>query len=103
MRTPFRIFICGLMAVCLCAVVLAQTDALKNHVAAIKESLANNKQNLRHYQWTETVVVLLNGEEKSRKVYQDHYGPDGTVQKTEVTASPEKRPGGLRGHVMEKK
>ena len=104
MKTPFRIMVMsGLIMAGLCAVLLGQMEALKTHVAEIKASLAQNRQNLRHYQWNETTSVLVNGEEKSRKVYQAHYGPDGTIQKTEVMATPEKHPRGLRGHIMEKK
>jgi len=104
MKTPFRIMVMsGLITAAVCAVVLGQAEALKTHVASIKASLAQNQQNLKHYQWNETTAVLMNGEEKSRKVYQVHYGPDGTIQKTEVMATPEKHARGVRGHIMEKK
>ena len=65
--------------------------ALQTHVAALKQSLAQSKEALEQYQWTETTVVLLNGEEKSRKQYLSRYGADGTLQKTLVEASPEKK------------
>jgi len=104
MKPTLRIAVmAGLVVIGLCTAALAQTETLKSHVAALKESLTQNRQNLKQYQWTQTTVVLHKGEEKSKKVYSAHYGPDGTIQKTEVAASPEHHPGGVRGHIIEKK
>lgn len=73
-------------------------------VAAIKASLAQSLQNLKQYQWTETQVVNLKGEDKSNKEFTCAYGADGTVVKTPV-AAPEEAKGkpGLRGKVIANK
>ena len=73
-------------------------------VAAIKANLATNKQNLMSYQWTETQVVNLKGEDKSAKQFSCSYGPDGKVVKTALTApAPGKDKPGLRGKIVENK
>jgi len=93
----------ALMTVCLSATLGAQSETLQTHVAALKESLTQSREQLKQYEWVETTVVLQNGEEKSTKHYRVHYGADGTVQKTLLEASPEKEGRGLRGHIIEKK
>jgi hypothetical protein len=98
-----NIILTGLTASSLAIVAMAQQPNIQAHVAALKKSLAQSKQQLMNHEWTETVVVSLKGEEKSRKQYTAHYGPGGTVQKTLVEASPEHKEHGLRGHVIEKK
>jgi len=73
-------------------------------VAAIKANLATNRQNLMSYQWTETQVVNLKGEDKSAKQFSCSYGPDGNVVKTALTApAPGKDKPGLRGKIVENK
>ena len=73
-------------------------------VAAIKANLATNKKNLMSYQWTETQVVNLKGEDKSAKQFSCSYGPDGKVVKTALTApAPGKDKPGLRGKIVENK
>ena len=73
-------------------------------VAAIKANLATNRQNLMSYQWTETQVVNLKGEDKSAKQFSCSYGPDGKVVKTALTApAPGKDKPGLRGKIVENK
>ena len=91
------------MAVCLSTTLGAQSESLQAHVAALKESLTQSREQLKQYEWVETTVVLQNGEEKSTKQYRAHYGADRTVQKTLIEASPEKKQRGLRGHIIEKK
>ena len=97
------ILIAGLMTVCLSAAPVLQSEELQTHMAALKESLERSLQQIKQYEWTETTIVLVNGEEKSHKQYLNHYGPDGTIQKTVVEASPEKQQRGLRGRIVEKK
>src|SRR5262245_28598467 len=98
-----RTTIAALMTVCLSVGLAAQSEMLQSHIAALKESLTQSREQLKQYQWVETTVVLMNGEEKSTKQYLAHYGADGTVQKTVVEASPEKKQRGLRGHIIENK
>jgi len=80
---------------------LAQQDK----VAALKQSLAANATLQKQYKWVETTVVSMKGEEKSRIQKQCFYGPDGKVQKQQLTAPPPQQaaPGGMKGKVVEKK
>jgi hypothetical protein len=80
---------------------LAQQDK----VAALKQSLAVNATLQKQYRWVETTVISLKGEEKSRIQKQCFYGPDGKVQKQQLTAPPpeEPAPGGLKGIIAAKK
>lgn len=82
----------------------AELRAQPENVAALKQSLAENQQRLRQFQWMETTVVTMKGEEKSIVQKLCFYGPDGTVQKQEINASPRQQtPGGLSGRVVSKK
>jgi hypothetical protein len=86
--------------------VVAQSPqpTLPERVAAIKTAFAVSQANLRRYEWIETTVVSLNGEEKSRKQQRCYYGADGSLEKVLVDASPppEKKPG-LRGRIIANK
>ena len=77
-----------------------------DHVAAIKQSLGKSAAALKQYQWVETTVVSIKGEEKSRTQNNCFYGADGKVQKTPVAAAPaedSKKKRGLRGKIVENK
>ncbi len=83
---------------------LGQASDAQKHVAALKQSLARDKQQIRQYQWIETTVISLKGEEKARLQKQCSYGPDGTVQKVDLSEPPpEKKTRGLRGRIKETK
>jgi hypothetical protein len=83
---------------------IKQLAAQPDKVAAFKQSLAQNQKRLQQYQWIETTIVSLKGEEKSRIQKQCHYGPDGKVQKQQISAPPEQQSkGGLRGRIVAKK
>jgi len=87
-------------------IVNAQTQqpSVPERVAAIKTELATSKAVLKDYEWIETTVVSLKGEEKSRKQQRCYYGAEGGIQKVEVSETPEpesKR--GLRGRIAENK
>jgi hypothetical protein len=78
--------------------------------ASLKQSLAESQKQLRQYQWIETTVISLKGEEKSRKQEQVYYGADGTLTKLAMGAPPAAAPpssGGrgarLKGRIVEKK
>jgi hypothetical protein len=82
----------------------AANPELQQKLMALKQSAAENKQRLHHYQWVETQQITLKGEQKPQRVFQCSYGPNGQVQKIpmgEQQAPPDKR--GLRGRVIEKK
>lgn len=77
---------------------------LPERVAMLKATFAASQTNLRNYEWIETTVISLNGEEKSRKQQRCYYGADGALQKIVVDASPPpeaKR--GLRGKIIANK
>ena len=57
-------------------------------VAALKKSLADSQARLRKYEWIETTVLSLKGEEKSRKQMRCYYGADGKLQKLPVAGAP---------------
>ena len=59
-------------------------DAKQDHVAALKQSLQEGKTKIRQYEWIETTIISMKGEEKSRKQNRCYYGADGTVQKVPV-------------------
>jgi hypothetical protein len=60
------------------------TQTPADRVAALKKSLADSQASLRKYEWIETTVVSLKGEEKSRKQMRVYYGADGKLQKLPV-------------------
>jgi hypothetical protein len=76
----------------------------KDHVTAVKQSLQSGMAAMRQYQWIETTIVSMKGEEKSRTQNNCVYGPDGKLQKTPLAPPAEvEKKGGLRGKVAEKK
>jgi hypothetical protein len=82
----------------------SQSPQIQERIAALKQSLARDQQNLRQYEWIETTVISLKGEEKSRQQKRCYYGAEGSLQKVAVSTSPppdKKR--GLRGHIAENK
>jgi hypothetical protein len=80
---------------------LAQTP---DKLVALKQSLAANAAQLKQYKWVETTVISMKGEEKSRVQKQCFYGPDGKVQKQQLSAPPEEAaPGGMKGKIAAKK
>ena len=66
--------------------------AAQARIAALKQSLQDSQKRLRQYEWTETTVVSLKGEEKSRKQQRCYYGADGKLQKQPVAAPPAAAP-----------
>ena len=82
----------------------AQQSSVPERVAALKATVAASQIILKQYEWIETTVVSLKGDEKSRKQERCYYGADGNVQKIEVSASPEpQKKRGLRGRIIENK
>jgi hypothetical protein len=86
------------------ATVRSQSPEVQQRVVALKQNVARDQQSIRQYQWIETTVISLKGDEKSRKQQQCYYGADGVLQKVTVDASPppdKKR--GVRGRIIAKK
>ena len=59
----------------------SQSPEVQQRVAALKQNVARDQQSIRQYQWIETTVISLKGEEKSRKQKQCYYGADGVSTK----------------------
>jgi hypothetical protein len=66
-------------------------------VAALKQSLQESQARLRRYEWIETTIISLKGEEKSRKQQRCYYGADGKLQKVPVGDAPAAASSGRRG------
>jgi hypothetical protein len=78
----------------------------QDRVAALKQSLGASLAALRQYEWMETTVVSMKGEEKSRQQNRCYYGADGKVMKVPVEGAPEaaaKDKRGVRGKVVANK
>lgn len=79
----------------------------EQRLAAFKQSLAENQKRLRGYEWVETTIISLKGEEKARKQQRCYYGADGTVQKVAIGDKPAPKEaagggGGRRGGRLKK-
>lgn len=68
-------------------------------IAALKQSLQQGQALIRQYEWIETTIISLKGEEKARKQNRCYYGADGKVQKIALgePAPPQEASGGRRG------
>ena len=75
-------------------------------VAALKQALGQGMAKARQYEWVETTIISLKGEEKARKQNRCYYGADGKVQKISLDqpAAQEKPQagGGRKGRMKEK-
>ena len=86
------------------AAALAQAPpSVPERVAALKQSLAQSKMQLKRYEWIETQVVSLKGQEKSNTQSRCYYGADGNLQKVPVAAAPAETKRGLRGKIAANK
>ena len=77
-------------------------------VAALKQSLQQGLAKARQYEWVETTVISLKGEEKARKQNRCYYGADGKVQKIPIDQpaaqeKPQAGGGGRRGGRLKEK
>jgi hypothetical protein len=73
----------------------------QDQVAALKGALQQGLARIKQYEWIETTIISLKGEEKARKQNRCSYSADGTVQKVPVgdaaAAEPAGDGGGGRG------
>jgi hypothetical protein len=53
----------------------------QERVAALKQSLQESQAQIRKFEWIETTVISLKGEEKARTQKRVYYGADGTLEK----------------------
>jgi hypothetical protein len=93
----------GSFALLACVYAAAEQQTPQQRIFQLKASLGASKQALMKYQWIETQTLSLNGEQKSQTVSRCYYGPDGTVQKMQLSTTPPapKKPG-LRGQIQAK-
>lgn len=77
----------------------------QQRAALLKQWLAASQAQLRTYEWVETTVVSIGGEEKSRGQNRCYYGVDGKLEKIAVgSAPPQEEPRGpLRRRIAESK
>jgi hypothetical protein len=62
-------------------------------VAALKQSMQESQIKLRQYEWIETTIISLKGEEKGRTQKHCCYGAEGTLQKVPMgTPAPAQQP-----------
>lgn len=59
-------------------------EMLKQKLASIKASTAENQKKLHQYTWTETSRITVNGNAKPAKESTCSYGPDGKVHKVPI-------------------
>lgn len=96
MRMRFPFLFVGFVLSAFVGTLLAQQPA-EERLAELKQSIAQNQQALKQYNWVETTQISLKGEVKKTTQKQCSYGPDGKVQKVLMPAPvPEqsKRKGG---------
>jgi len=104
MKRVFGIVAFGAALLVAGGIASAQQPTAEERVAALKAGMASSAATLRQYEWIETTVVNLKGEDKSTMQDRCYYGADGKIQKVPVAAPPpEKKKGGLRGKVIESK
>ncbi len=104
-RTCLRIaFLVAILVGSLTLTAFAQEPTVGERVIALKTNLEQSQNALRQYEWVETTVVSLKGEEKSWKQSACFYGADGKVTKVLLTPpAPEEKKRGLRGKIAEEK
>jgi len=106
LSTFMTLAILGALALAGVTSAAAQEPTPQDRVAALKASLAASQTLLKQYEWIETTVLSLKGEEKSSLQNRCYYGADGKVQKVPVGEPPaqeEKKKRGLKGKIVEKK
>ena len=66
----------------------APAGGAQDPVAALKQSMQQGLALIRQYEWVETTIISLKGEEKARKQNRCYYGADGKVQKVSLDQAP---------------
>ncbi len=96
---------CAIIALTTLALpVFAQQPTVAERAAILKATMAASQTVLRQYEWIETTVVSVRGDEKSNTQERCYYGADGGLQKIELDAPPaSSKERGLRGRIAAKK
>jgi len=68
-----------------------------DQVAALKQTIQQGMALARKYEWVETTIISLKGEEKARKQNRCYYGADGKVQKISLDQPAQAAQGGGGG------
>jgi hypothetical protein len=99
-----RMTIVGAFALVVAVPTRPQNPELQQKLGAVKQSMAENQQKLRQYQWVETTQLTLKGDPKPPTKNSCLYGPDGQVQKTPIGPPPEQPSGGrMKQKIIAKK
>jgi hypothetical protein len=94
----------GVVGVLALAGTAAAQSPLQQKVDAAKISAAENQQALHGYTWMQQTEVSYKGQAKKTIVDTCQYGPDGKVQKVQLSTSPPpEKKRGLRGKIVENK
>jgi hypothetical protein len=104
MKPSLRYALCAAWILSAATLAHGQQPTTAERVATLKANLAASQALLKPYEWMETTVISLKGDEKSRQMNRCYHGADGKVQKVPVTTpapAPKKR--GLRGKIAEAK
>jgi hypothetical protein len=83
----------------------------EQRVAALKQSLQDSQAQLRKFEWVETTIISLKGEETARTHKRAYYGADGKLQKIVMDDAPKpaaapaggRRGGRVKAKVIENK
>lgn len=104
MKTSIRNVLCAAWILSAATLAHGQQPTTAERVATLKANLAASQALLKPYEWMETTIISLKGEEKSRQMNRCYHGADGKVQKVPVTApAPAAKKRGLRGKIAEAK
>ena len=101
----FALAAVGALALAAAGLMAGQSPTNEERVAALKQSLATGSTLIKQYEWVETTVMIMKGEEKSNTQNRCYYGEDGKVQKTLLSAPKEepKKKRGIKGKLIENK
>jgi hypothetical protein len=99
------VVVCGLVLAGYLAAATARSFAQQapagptpaERVAALKQNLAQGQKLIRQYEWIETTIISLKGEEKARTQKRCYYGADGKVQKVSLDQPAPAQSSGGRG------
>src|SRR4029450_7255379 len=70
----------------------------QERVAALKQSMQESQTKIRRYEWIETTIISLKGEEKGRTQKRCYYGADGKLQKVPIdNPTPAQQPAATGG------
>jgi hypothetical protein len=70
--------------------VFAEEPTASERVVALKSYLVDSQTVLRQYEWVETTIISIDGNETSRKQQRCYYDADGALRKTPVTQPDQK-------------